>query len=393
MMARIDILNSYAKNLWIENDKLFDDSGEVNLTVENQNQTATTKDPNDEGYRIAREYYRSVLSRPFETIVVFTGAGTSISTGGKSMATLWKEAFPAGTKADDEEFLNKINFPIPTDQAGQDLEALLSQAQRAVGVLNAIESAAIVARINTIKQLIADNCKLQLTDASSHLEFLNKITSRKLKYSRAKIFTLNYDTLFEQAGAKGNFVVINGFSFSVPPHFDGAFFDYDVVNRKNSRVHQEENFVAKVFHLYKPHGSVNWERNAQEQIVINEEAKDPMMVYPNANKYESGYDQPFFEMMSRFQQNVRQQNTLLLCIGFSFRDKHFRNVILEAAKGNSGLSVLIALPSFATKPELSEFMALAKKQNNIVLANEKFADIAASYPFSKEYEHDPRDDR
>jgi hypothetical protein len=68
-------------------------------------------------------------------------------------------------------------------------------------------------------------------------------------------------------------------------------------------------------------------------------------------------------------------------------------VILEAAKGNSGLSVLIALPSFATKPELFEFMALAKKQNNIVLANEKFADIAASYPFSKEYERDPRDDR
>jgi hypothetical protein len=134
-MARIDILNSYAKNLWIEKDRLFDDSGEVDLKVENQNQTVTTKDPNDEGYRIAREHYCSVLSRPFENIVAFTGAGASISTGGKSMASLWEEAFPTATKADDQQFLRKINFPIPPDQGERDLEALLSQAQRAVGVL------------------------------------------------------------------------------------------------------------------------------------------------------------------------------------------------------------------------------------------------------------------
>jgi DNA helicase HerA-like ATPase len=31
-MVRINILNSYSKNLWVEDDKLFDDSGEITLS-------------------------------------------------------------------------------------------------------------------------------------------------------------------------------------------------------------------------------------------------------------------------------------------------------------------------------------------------------------------------
>ena len=64
--------------------------------------------------------------------------------------------------------------------------------------------------------MIKDNCNLQITSSESssvHEKFLNKITKRKSSIARVKLFTLNYDTLFEQAARKGNYTIIDGFSF------------------------------------------------------------------------------------------------------------------------------------------------------------------------------------
>jgi hypothetical protein len=243
--------------------------------------------------------------------------------------------------------------------------------------------------------MIVKACTIPLKASSPHLEFLNKVTSRKIKYPRVQIFNLNYDTLFEQAAAEGYFTLINGFSFSNPNYFNGVFFDYDVVNRKSNRVSKDDNFIAKVLHLYKPHGSINWEKLANNKIVacnINEASKDPLIIYPNSNKYESGYDQPFFEMMSRFQQTVRMPNTLLLCVGFSFGDKHFKNVVRESAKSNPGLNLLVVSPNFKGNSYMTDIVELSSKQNNIIFINENFEDLSANYPFSEEYEHDTDQD-
>ncbi|MCI0446485.1 SIR2 family protein, partial [bacterium] len=77
---------------------------------------------------------------------------------------------------------------------------------------------------------------------------------------RAKLFTINYDTLFEQACRQEAIIVIDGFSFSYPREFDGRNYDYDLVIREGSRIRDEENFVNKVLHLYKMHGSIEWKR-------------------------------------------------------------------------------------------------------------------------------------
>jgi hypothetical protein len=121
---------------------------------------------------------------------------------------------------------------------------------------------------------------------------------------------------------------------------------------------------------------------------ITKAADKPLIIYPNSNKYESGYDQPFFEMMSRFQQAVRQPNTLLLCVGFSFGDKHFKNVIQEAVKSNPGLNFILAAPNFSQKESLKDLIQLTEKQNNVFLVNEDFQNLSENYPFSFEYNHD-----
>lgn len=381
------LLQAYQKTIALREDKLFYNGKEIASDADG----SEIKDIDAYARSMMRGHYRSLISKPFENVIILTGAGTSKSSGGKIMKELWDEAFPVAKKADNEAFFKIINFPNPTKDSEKNLEELLSQSQKALGVLSPDENAVVADKIKEVEALVVEACTLTLKADSPHSQFLNKVTSRKLKYSRVKIFTLNYDTLFEQAAAEGNFVLINGFSFSNPHYFNGAFFDYDLVNRKNSRVTQEENFVSKVFHLYKPHGSINWEKIPDGRIVsrdIDQSSSQPLIIYPNSNKYESGYDQPFFEMMSRFQQSVRQPNTLLLCVGFSFGDKHFKSVVKEAVKSNPGLNLLIALSDFTKKEQVKDILELTEKQNNITFVDDNFQNISDNYPFSIEYEND-----
>ncbi len=174
-----------------------------------------------------------------------------------------------------------------------------------------------------------------------HQDFIRKLTARKPSEPRLQLYTTNYDTLFEQAARRMNYVIIDGFSLSYPRVFNGTNFDFDIVFREHTRVKQEESFVPNVFQLFKLHGSIDWEKNSKGQILQKEKSDNPCIIYPASEKYESSYDQPYFEMMSHFQQTLRKENTLLIVVGFGFKDKHIQNVIKEASLQNHNLHVLI----------------------------------------------------
>jgi hypothetical protein len=201
------------------------------------------------------------------------------------------------------------------------------------------------------------------------------------------VFTLNYDTLFEQAGRKGNFTIIDGFSFSFPRVFSGRNFDYDVVLRDKSRLKEEDNFVSRVFHLYKPHGSVDWEKKSGE-VTQKDSVENALMIYPKDSKYESSYEQPFFEMMSRFQQNLRKDNTLLICIGFSFSDKHIVTAIQEALTQNSGFQLMVVNKGIDTSQSSKWLYDISHKHSNVVLIDELFSDFTNYFPDLKSYSQD-----
>lgn len=350
------------------------------------------KAPCEYAFGVMRSQYRAILSRQYDNIVILSGAGTSVGIGngdniGKTMKGLWQSVIKQLGFDKIRIFAEQIGFS-DIDEEYSNLEELISRAILAVEFLKD-ENTEIQETLNKMESIIRDCCTIELPENAPHSLFLRKITSRKLKYARVKLFTLNYDLLFEQAGSIGGYVLVDGFSFNSPRVFDGNNFDYDIVVRNNSRLITEENYAPKVLHLYKPHGSLDWKQvvNGNKISFVKAYPNDnPLLIYPSNSKFKRSYEQPFFEMISRFQKEIRTKNTLLISIGFSFYDLHFRNMIIEAINTNPGLTVVVVNPDVSTGVNYSELKKKAKAMKNVVLAAETFDDFSKYFPYSDIYD-------
>ena len=278
-----------------------------------------------------------LFTQYFENITILSAAGTSMDNGankGKDRKALWDEC---------EAKLTEISAKISNVKEQEFWENKnLEDALSYIETYQKLKIGDVTAELNDIKNIIRKNCSLQLDEAQApHEEFLRKVTARKINSSRVQLFTTNYDTLWEQAASKAGFIVIDGFSFSHPRKFSGRWFDLDIVNREKTRIKNEDSFIPNVIHLYKLHGSIDWQLSGNDVVQTSEDNSDALMIYPASDKYESSYRQPFFEMMSRFQQSLRRDNVLLLVMGFGFQDMHIQNVIVEAVKQNPSLHLVI----------------------------------------------------
>ncbi len=342
-----------------------------------------------ENYKVT--LYNTFLKKHYKNLVVLTAAGTSLDNGsnsGKTREGLWNDC-RSEIKSIYRELL-PWNEKIKSIARNKDIEAILSY----IILIEKTDDA----RKTTLKPLrealqnkIKTDCTLVLDDPQApHKDFLNKITARKSNDARVQLFTTNYDTLFEQAANKAGFVIIDGFSFTHPREFGGKWFDLDIVNREKTRLKQEESFVSKVFHLYKLHGSLNWTKET-DNIVQKDNTDNPLIIYPASEKYESSYEQPYFEMMSRFQQALRREETLLIVIGFGFQDKHIKNVIVEAVEQNPSFQLLIVNYNgngTISTENLDEFFTdkeNLKVKRNVNIIFDKFKDFVEKYPENQTY--------
>lgn len=338
-----------------------------------------------------RQAYQGVISRQYENVVILSGAGTSVGVGrdgktGKTMKDLWLAVVQQIGFPKLEEFAKGVKY-TPIDATYTDLEALLSHAMLAEAYYHRTKTKKM---IDAIESIIRENCNLDLPENAPHIAFIRKITARKLKYSRAKIFTLNYDLLFEKAASKGGYVVIDGFSFNTPRVFNGTNFDYDIVTRNTNKAISEESFSPKVFHLYKIHGSLDWERISDgecDTFIKTDNPAIPVMIYPSNSKYEASYEQPYFEMISRFQQELRSKNTLLIVIGFSFYDKHIKAMIDEALNVNPSITMVVVCPNVKDNAKYSDLKSKTQLMKNIILVSESFEDFSKNFPYSDIYDY------
>lgn len=372
-----------------------------------------------------KEFYNFFFQKHYQNVVVLSAAGTSLdndngddkSQRGKTRKDLWSackteiEAFvPKETDEekdyitkglveglDKKEFFSKYNYIEKKDgkdvqETYGDIEDLLSFLLLYAKTLD--DHKEIGNKIKSFERTIAKNCDLILQKDAPHKEFLNKITARKPSDSRVQLFTTNYDTLFEQAANNAGFTIVDGFSYTQPRVFSGRYFDYDFVNRERTRLKNEESFVPKVFHLYKLHGSLTWEKENNRIVQKSETPKDPLIIYPASDKYESSYEQPYFEMMSRFQQALRKENVLLVIIGFGFKDKHIQSAILEAVEQNPSFQLVIVDYNgngTIDQKNLKDFFngdTPETVKRNVTIIFDKFKDFSQKYPENETYKEE-----
>lgn len=172
-----------------------------------------------------------------------------------------------------------------------------------------------------------------------------------------EIFTPNYDLLVEQA-----------FEAYKIPYFDGfigsrqAFFDLASM--------ESESLPARWGRLWKVHGSVNWWRTENDEVVrrdVNSTAtpQDRQMIYPSHLKYDQSRRMPYLAMLDRLRSFLARGQAVLVTNGYSFLDQHLNEVILHGLRSNP-TAVCFGL-LFGPRSNYAEVLAKAQKHPNLSL--------------------------
>jgi len=342
-----------------------------------------------EAKRALDEMLLSSLQMP--NLVVLAGSGTSSGdVGGPSMKDLWNYAINDESDSPKEEALKimkRIKFDVEIE--GRNIEALLSQCE---AYLQIKEAKNVRKFVEYCKKITLRKCNEFLKDnkLDGHRTFLHRLSRRRVRDPRLKVFTTNYDLCFERAASLQSLIIIDGFSYTRPRIFDPRFFKYDIV-RRSLVTAENGDYLEGVFHLLKLHGSVNWARNNDNKIDEKEdpEPSEACLIYPARGKYQLSYIQPHLELISQYLTSLREPNTCMIVTGFGFNDDHLSEPILAAVKTNPRLRLIVAdfkaedsieRPSEETSVYWKEFKTLANNGGDIWFINASFKDFASLIP-------------
>ncbi len=308
----------------------------------------------------------SFIHKTFSNIIVLVGAGASVlCTSGKIDKRFGKTVFMLADlinntlKQNSNLFtlqelaqLCKYNVPVElVEQGGAsklnpsfNLEDFLSDFLSFEKYVSDADASKYVRSKSKIFELIVENTSYEYdNNCLKHSTFINTVSHLVRTPSKLTIVTTNYDTLIEDAADSIEYTVMDGFSFSHRPYFNSDMFEWNLVKDIENIKTRELEYKKNIINLLKLHGSLTWERDTKG-IRRKEKAdvSNPIMIFPSSNKYMQSYQEPYFELFTKFQELLKRSNTLLITTGFSFADNHISQMIIQAILHNKSLAVLIS---------------------------------------------------
>lgn len=162
-------------------------------------------------------------------------------------------------------------------------------------------------------------------ERNAYSELIAWITGTVRSHS-VEIFTTNYDFLFEEAFERVRSPYFDGFSGGSKPFFDPVSVAGD-------------DLPARWAKLWKMHGSLGWA--LEDGAVVRGHGREAAeLVYPDHLKYDLTQKQPYSALFERLKRFLLTPDSLLLAIGFSFRDAHICAVLDESLAMNANTAVL-----------------------------------------------------
>lgn len=223
--------------------------------------------------------------------------------------------------------------------------------------------------INYAKRALIKECQLPKNGKESSLLtftiMLRKLLTRPLNLKRVNLFSLNYDTLVEQAADTEGIVLLDGFVGTHTRIFRPESYEQDLyfpAETTEGHVHRFD----RVMHLYKLHGSISWSicqptienpYGIQANNILNEN-RAPVLIYPTPSKYGETLGLPYSELFRRFANVVVRPQSALFVIGYGFGDEHV-NAIIRQALAIPSFTMVIVDPS-----PLGEFVSILKNQKD-----------------------------
>lgn len=241
----------------------------------------------------------------------------------------------------------RMDGPPQIDARAEDLDQALAHSTRALG----------------------EACDLPVEGKEMALvtfkTFARKLLTRPLNLKRVNIFTLNYDTLVEQAADAEGVVLFDGFVGTQRRVFRPESYEQDLyfpAETTEGRVHRFD----RVLHLYKLHGSITWKASQPsmdnpygvEAVPFDSNTDNRLLIYPTPVKYGETLGLPYSELFRRFAAAVVRPQSVLFVIGYGFGDEHVNTIIRQALSVPS-FTLVIVDPS----PK-SEFVNTLRQQND-----------------------------
>ena len=225
---------------------------------------------------------------------------------------------------------------------------------------------------------IADKCLPNLeTPYHSIASWVNGIH----RDNPVEVFTTNYDLLMEQAFEDCHVPYFDGFAGSRRPFFDLRAMEEDMLPPRWSR-------------LWKLHGSINWYQVPDKGVFRGPKEGSigsRRVIHPSHLKYQESRRMPYLAMIDRLRAFFRKPSATLIICGYSFRDEHINEVIIQGLEySQSSIVFGLLFDNIATYPQAA---SLARAHSNLsLLAKDKaFINGQESKWIEKETESIPTD--